>query len=90
MEDLSVSQSTTSLYVLVLIVSTVSCVVRVTANSTNYYTICKLSMHLILNDRAECIARVNGARGLVRVESTFGRELNYSTFRRFQQQNHRR
>lgn len=31
------------------------------------------SMHLILNDRAECIARVDDARG--RIVTTFGREL---------------
>lgn len=30
-------------------------------------------MHLILNDRAECIARVDGASG--RFVTTFGREL---------------
>lgn len=31
------------------------------------------SMHLILNDRAECIARFDDARG--RIVTTFGREL---------------
>lgn len=57
---LSVSQSTSSLSVLSCICR-VSCVVGYRPIALETTNLVASSMHLILNDRAECIAKVDGA-----------------------------